>query len=217
MRYYEARCFWCVQFPELHTDAAKRACAELQADCAGRKKRVYGHEWRVPGSWRQSRYAVEWHGGAAAAFFEEHVFGQADALQRLYAAHNGTAASLVVLREPRAHLLSAYKMWPPRGSGAERITFADWLASAGGAQTGMLGSRACVGVTRERGHAQRVRLRRRPAGGGAIAARAVRHRRRHALPRARCAARARGALRWAPDAPADARVRAMGPTAARST
>ena len=52
VRYYEARCFWCVQFPELHTDAAKRACADLQADCAGRKKRVYGHEWRVAGSWR---------------------------------------------------------------------------------------------------------------------------------------------------------------------
>ena len=211
VRYYEARCFWCVQFPELHTDAAKRACADLQADCAGRKKRVYGHEWRVAGSWRRSRYAVEWHGGAAAAFFEEHVFGQADALQRLYAAHNGTAASLVVLREPRAHLLSAYKMWPPRGSGAERITFADWLASAGGAQTGMLGSRACVGVTRERG------MRNACGCGAAQQAEAeTRLARYDIVGVTRCLApdllrELEVRLRWAPDTPADARVRAMGP------
>ena len=198
VRYYEARCFWCVQFPELHTDAAKRACADLQADCAGRKKRVYGHEWRVAGSWRH-------RGTPSVASARRRPFLRSTSSARpkrlrLYAAHNGTAASLVVLRELRAHPLGLQNVARAQRRRADHVR--RLARSAGGAQTGMFGSRARRRDARAR-HAQRVAAAL-PAGGGATRSRGTTSSASRAAWRPTCCA-SRGPL--GARQPADARVR----------
>ena len=61
----------------------------------------------------KSSVAVEFHASIGHALFQRLRPHLAE-LRRKYAAHNGTLRTLTILREPVAHMLSVFRMWPPR-------------------------------------------------------------------------------------------------------
>ena len=61
----------------------------------------------------KSSVAVEFHASIGHALFLRLRPYLAE-LRRKYAAHNGTLRTLTILREPVAHMLSVFRMWPPR-------------------------------------------------------------------------------------------------------
>lgn len=67
--------------------------------------------------WRTSGIAVEFH-SLNKRYFVSVVAPALPALRRAYAAHNVTLITATVVREPVAHLLSTYHMWPPCRCGA---------------------------------------------------------------------------------------------------
>jgi len=104
------------------------------------------------GGWADGRFAFEFHAKAGRRFYMDRVRPNLDLLRPRYAAHNGTVLSIVVLRDPAAHALSAYRMWPPMQPGPESlgvnrwhrtcvtaVPFPEWLeAGAIGLQTSAL-------------------------------------------------------------------------------
>ena len=65
----------------------------------------------------KSSVAVEFHASIGHALFQK-LRSHLPELRRKYAAHNGTLRTLTILREPVAHMLSVFRMWPPRIRGA---------------------------------------------------------------------------------------------------
>ena len=61
----------------------------------------------------KSSVAVEFHASIDHALFQR-LRSHLPELRRKYAAHNGTLRTLTILREPVAHMLSVFRMWPPR-------------------------------------------------------------------------------------------------------
>ena len=61
----------------------------------------------------KSSVAVEFHASIGHALYQK-LRSHLPELRRKYAAHNGTLRTLTILREPVAHMLSVFRMWPPR-------------------------------------------------------------------------------------------------------
>lgn len=119
--------------------------------------------------WSTGSYAFEIHGKQARDFYFASIHPHLSLLRERYRAHNGTVLTLLTLREPRAHLLSSYLMWPPRELGPASLGPDDrmhvscvgavplprWLATAHGLQygalTGALENTPLGGMTNPRG------------------------------------------------------------------
>ncbi len=85
----------------------------------------------TPPDWRRSRLAFEFH-SYSKGFFARDVLPALGALRRRYAAANGTILTVTSIREPASHILSKYRMWPPRTAGRKHVVpLPDWLASGG--------------------------------------------------------------------------------------
>ena len=183
----------------------------------------------APLDWRSSKVAVEFH-SYSKGFFLRSVLPALGALKRRYAEANGTVVAVTSIREPASHLLSKYRMWPPRTADrTHAVPLPAWLASG---EAHSLQSRAllserpalpgCEGLTEARAaageetrprHVHRMSATRPPrvrdtsmtCPAGTRAAGPVRPRRRHPLlaPSARCD---RGAAR-----PADLARTLLGP------
>lgn len=85
-----------------------------------------------PAPWNRSVTAVEYHSGAAKGQF----WAALPAARDIYSgAAGGRLVAATLVQASSAHLLSTYRMWPPRdtGSGA-LVPFARWLPSAAGTQ-----------------------------------------------------------------------------------
>ena len=72
-------------------------------------------------NWAAGSYAFEFHGKNARDFYFASVHPHLAALRERYRAHNGTVLTMLTLREPRAHILSSYRMWPPQQPGAKSL------------------------------------------------------------------------------------------------
>ena len=58
-------------------------------------------------------------------------------LRALYRERNGSLVTFTLIRDPAAHILSTYRMWPPhlRVDGSKHVRpFQDWLPVASGLQ-----------------------------------------------------------------------------------
>jgi hypothetical protein len=150
VKYYEADCFFCLQFARL-----------VSAGCT--KERMHRcHNWRpyaaasfdsVHGDWRRSRLAVEFHAGSAG-FYLEHVVPALPALRELYARHNGSVVSATLVREPVSFLFSSYYMWPPRPDKRRSdvtTPFPQWVGHAAGLQAGFFTTPSCTNSSRSGG------------------------------------------------------------------
>ena len=140
VRYYEARCFVCMQlarslpghFDDLcgAADARRelRACREDYSKGAKRLRPaafdLLRRDW-----WNGGRLAVEFHGPTGESFIKG-VLPHAAALRDLYARYNGTCTLVTVVREPVDLLFSSYHMWPPRSDAS--ATDRDGGTGAGG-------------------------------------------------------------------------------------
>lgn len=72
---------------------------------------------QAPPRWQSSAIAVEFHAYSAKRYWRV-VEPQLAAMRRQYAALNGTVVTVASFREPMAHALSVYRMWPPQDCGA---------------------------------------------------------------------------------------------------
>jgi len=83
----------------------------------------------APLDWRSSKVAVEFH-SYSKGFFLRSVLPALGALKRRYAEANGTVVAVTSIREPASHLLSKYRMWPPRTADrTHAVPLPAWLAS----------------------------------------------------------------------------------------
>ena len=83
----------------------------------------------APLDWRSSKVAVEFH-SYSKGFFLRSVLPALGALRRRYAEANGTVVAVTSIREPASHLLSKYRMWPPRTADrTHAVPLPAWLAS----------------------------------------------------------------------------------------
>ena len=96
-------------------------------------------------AWQTSAIAVEFHAYTRRRYWEELVPKLAE-LRARYAALNGTVLSLATFREPVSHVMSVYRMWPPKkicrcGGPTEAkhaVPLPEWLPRAVGLQAGSL-------------------------------------------------------------------------------
>ena len=112
VRYYESRCFLCLQLHEV----LAAGCPESEALQCGKvaPRRGHGSFDSAHGDWRTAgALAVEFHGPSAGTFVED-VLPRAHALRKLYASRNGSVTLATLIREPVDFLFSSYHMWPPR-------------------------------------------------------------------------------------------------------
>ena len=86
VRYYEARCFLCMQFPELvNCDAKeKRQCRQAPARTGHGFFDSARSDWRTAG-----RIAVEFHGPTGETFVKD-VLPRVHELRAAYASRNGS-------------------------------------------------------------------------------------------------------------------------------
>jgi len=79
-----------------------------------RAQTTYCQDWasRTP-HWTSVSAAVEFHTPIGQELLQK-VLLRLPELRSLYAAHNGSLTTLLVLREPQAHIRSVYGMWTPR-------------------------------------------------------------------------------------------------------
>lgn len=68
----------------------------------------------MPPPWHRSDLAMHLHTEDDIDHFWATIEPKLPELRLLYAAHNGTFVTTVAIREPRSHIRSHYKMWPPR-------------------------------------------------------------------------------------------------------
>ena len=155
VRYYEAVCFVCLQFGHLLGPEAGAVCtAGAKRKCHAYKLHPNGaFDFNVEEGWRGAQVAVEFH-GSSDRFFMAHVLPRMSAFQQLYAEHNGTCASAVLVREPVGFLFSNYYMWPPRPHPTDNSIvspFPRWLSTAAGLQSGFLTVPFCTNSSRATG------------------------------------------------------------------
>ena len=152
VRYYEAKCFVCLQFSGLLGDACT---ADERAKClqAPPRRGTNGFFDSVRGTWHTLGLplAVEFHGPTAETFVRD-VLPRVRALRQLYAKLNGSVVLTAVVREPVDLLFSSYHMWPPRPS-ADRVTpFPEWVrGGVAGLQGAHFITPSCAPVERARG------------------------------------------------------------------
>jgi hypothetical protein len=99
----------------------------------------------APGSpgrlaWETSAVAVEFHAYTMRRFWDTLV-PRLPQLRALYRERNGSLVTFTLIRDPAAHILSTYRMWPPhvRIDGSKHVTpFQDWLHVASGLQAAVL-------------------------------------------------------------------------------
>jgi hypothetical protein len=98
--------------------------------------------------WQTSAVAVEFHAYNKRRFWEslEPMLPQ---LRQKYRERNGSLVTFTLIRDPAAHILSTYRMWPPQlGSGADKHAkpLVQWLRVASGLQVATL----CIRVRNRR-------------------------------------------------------------------
>lgn len=139
------------------------------------RERCSHSDGAVQPDWSTGSYAFEIHGKQARDFYFASIHPHLALLRERYRAHNGSVLTLLTLREPRAHLLSSYLMWPPREPGPASLGPEDrahvscvgavplprWLSTARGLQhgalTGALENTPLGGMTNPRGCAEAAR------------------------------------------------------------
>jgi hypothetical protein len=153
VRYYDASCFFCLQFPRMFSEVA--CPIALVQECRFRyttHAAPHGSFDAIKSNWREETVAVEFH-AASASFFLKHVLPRMTLLRRLYLKHNGTIASATLVREPVSFLFSSFHMWPPRPEGNSHVTpFTQWVIHARGLQVGFLTTPPCTNMSRAMGH-----------------------------------------------------------------
>ena len=165
VRYYEARCFMCLQFGTVFScpEAERRQCRRAPARKGRGLFDSARDDWRTAGP-----LAVEFHGPTGWTFIQD-VLPRMHAVRELYAARNGSVVLATLLREPVDLLFSSYHMWPPRpdpspstraakgSSELARVTpFPEWLRSGvGGLQVALFNSPECVTISHAEGHRTR--------------------------------------------------------------
>lgn len=100
-----------------------------------------------PPRWQTAATAVEFHAYTRRRYWENFV-PVLPQLRARYAAANGTLLTVTLLREPRSHIMSSYKMWPPSYkcatagtpgcpmAGKHALSLPWWLPRAVGLQAG---------------------------------------------------------------------------------
>ena len=99
----------------------------------------------APGSpgrlaWETSAVAVEFHAYTMKRFWDTLV-PRLPQLRALYRERNGSVVTFTLIRDPAAHILSTYRMWPPhlRVDGSKHVRpLQDWLRVASGLQAAVL-------------------------------------------------------------------------------
>ena len=118
VRYYEARCFVCLQLGER---VMTQGCSKHETKQCNEQnfKSIKGSFHSRNGDWRTAGpLAIEFHGPSASTFLRD-LLPHASALRAMYAQHNGTVVFATLVREPVDLLFSSYHMWPPRSSGGD--------------------------------------------------------------------------------------------------
>lgn len=113
VRYWEATCFFCMQFSDL-LGVTTGCDAKMRRKCTKEyTKRPASFDF-TKSSWRLAGpLAVEFHGPTEGSFVQT-VLPQAEALRALYRQHNGTCRFATIVRDPIDFLFSSFHMWPPR-------------------------------------------------------------------------------------------------------
>ena len=94
----------------------------------------------APLAWETSAVAVEFHAYTMKRFWDTLV-PRLPQLRALYRERNGSLVTFTLIRDPAAHILSTYRMWPPhvRIDGSKHVRpFQDWLRVASGLQAAVL-------------------------------------------------------------------------------
>ena len=158
--YSAVRCFFATQFggndgvlPDYSTSAqgCKLRVADPTLWWSGFPKSTGEEDMltadRHRGLWKRLRIAAEFHSGIKGDFLK-HVAPRMAQLRAAYAEVNGTVLTMTLVREPVAHLISAYRMWPPmlyhkaRSAGRQVAQeFPEWAAGARAAQVGLFALR----------------------------------------------------------------------------
>ena len=176
VRYYEVRCFFCMQFARLWPAAVCDLALRRHCQSWTPRRRSFDS---VRGDWRNASVAVELH-AQSMDFYLATVAPRLPRLRALYARANGVLTTASLVREPVAFLFSNYWMWPPRPPApaqrqpqhsqpherrdAELLTaFPVWVSSARGLQSGFLTSPPCANSTRATGQVSRCGCTRRAA------------------------------------------------------
>ena len=148
LRYYEARCFFCMQFRDVL--GSLQCSVKHLSECRASVPRLYSFN-SVQSDWRCARLAVEFHGMSVSLLLEE-VLPELPRLRREYQLRNGTITVLTLMRAPIAYLLSAYRMWPPQHPTSDALAqdFPSWLRQASGLQAAQLAPR-CFHAARDTG------------------------------------------------------------------
>ena len=132
--YSSAPCLLVLLSDALNFSAsARRRCFNKKS--AGGGLQQYSTPWRKPPAlvpvtaldWRESRIGVEFHDVTRDLFWRE-VVPRLPALRRLYAELGGTVTTITLVRNPSAHILSAWSYLPPLTPDRSQIAlgFVEW-------------------------------------------------------------------------------------------
>lgn len=120
IEYADAPCFMCSAFGARVNNGSSRdsplfgdnACRNAQHRCPGLMLCASADGPATPARWHDARIVLEFH-ASTTIFYHTHVMPRLGELRRLYAAHGGRVVTATLLREPIAHMRSAFLFWPP--------------------------------------------------------------------------------------------------------
>lgn len=157
VRYYEARCFICLQLADVLGLTGNDGCDEqTRSQCAdqppNRRPAAFDAargDWRTAGT-----LAAEFH-GPTGEFFTGTVLPHVQQIRRVYARLNGSCVFATLVRDPIDFVFSSYHMWPPRIAPDRVLAFPEWVTTAAGLQIAFMADPSCVTISSVQGHRSR--------------------------------------------------------------
>ena len=123
VRYYEVRCFFCMQFARLWPAAVCDLALRRHCQSWTPRRRSFDS---VRGDWRNASVAVELH-AQSMDFYLATVAPRLPRLRALYARTNGVLTTATLVREPVDFLISFFNYFHEFHSYFRGKTFADYV------------------------------------------------------------------------------------------